>query len=183
MPRFPTVTPSESRSHRPAGLLVRRAGAFVLALALALPLTLSIPDGMASAYAQGQGQGQGKGKDRDVQATDRMQQEDPDVADILQEGIIDASEEALVRDYFRDNPPQGLKGLPPGIAKNVERGKPLPPGIAKRYLPQDLERQLAEREPSIGTIVDAVIVGDDVAIVEQATGVIVDIIRGIGTGE
>ena len=33
---------------------------------------------------------------------------------------------------------KGSKPLPPGIAKNLERGKPLPPGIAKRSLPNDL---------------------------------------------
>src|SRR5688572_22647168 len=28
--------------------------------------------------------------------------------------------------------------LPPGIAKNLARGKPLPPGIAKKQVPDDL---------------------------------------------
>ncbi len=30
---------------------------------------------------------------------------------------------------------RGNRGLPPGIAKNLERGKPLPPGLAKRRVP------------------------------------------------
>ncbi|SCK11995.1 anti-virulence regulator CigR family protein [Vogesella sp. LIG4] len=30
------------------------------------------------------------------------------------------------------------RSLPPGIRKNMERGKPLPPGIAKRYVPHDM---------------------------------------------
>jgi len=34
------------------------------------------------------------------------------------------------------------KGLPPGIAKKLERGGTLPPGIAKRYLPDDLRQNL-----------------------------------------
>lgn len=179
MPLFPVAAAFAARSLALPRRSVRRAAALMVALAMALPISVSLPDGAAPAYAQGQAKGKGQGG----QPSGKMQQEDQDVADIIEEGIIDASEEALVRDYFRDNPPQNLQGLPPGIAKNLARGKPLPPGIAKRYLPQDLERQLAEREPSIGTIVDAVIVGDDVAIVEQATGVIVDIIRDISRAE
>ena len=34
------------------------------------------------------------------------------------------------------------KGLPPGIAKNLARGKPLPPGISKKYLPDELRHAL-----------------------------------------
>ena len=36
----------------------------------------------------------------------------------------------------------GFKPLPPGIAKNLARGKPLPPGIVTRNLPQNLLRGL-----------------------------------------
>lgn len=32
----------------------------------------------------------------------------------------------------------GYQALPPGIRKNLARGKPLPPGIAKKQVPQDL---------------------------------------------
>lgn len=32
----------------------------------------------------------------------------------------------------------GLDGLPPGIRKNLARGKPLPPGIARRNLPDGM---------------------------------------------
>ena len=39
--------------------------------------------------------------------------------------------------YFQARP-VATKRLPPGIAKNLARGKPLPPGIAKKFLPQDL---------------------------------------------
>lgn len=36
----------------------------------------------------------------------------------------------------------GYKALPPGIAKNLARGKPLPPGIAKKALPASMIREL-----------------------------------------
>ena len=40
-------------------------------------------------------------------------------------------------DYLRDT-----RGLPPGIAMNLQRGKPLPPGIAKKVGDDDLLRRL-----------------------------------------
>lgn len=64
------------------------------------------------------------------------------------------------------------KGLPPGIAKNLERGKPLPPGIAKRDLPQDLNNSLPDRHDGY----ERTIVGNDVLLVEIDTGEIADII-------
>ena len=67
------------------------------------------------------------------------------------------------------------KGLPPGIAKKLERGGTLPPGIAKRYLPGDLKRGLPE--PPEGY--EHIIVGSDVVSVEIDTGKIADIITDV----
>ncbi len=64
------------------------------------------------------------------------------------------------------------KGLPPGIAKNLERGKPLPPGIAKRNLPPGLESTLPGKHDGYETV----IVGDDVVLIEIDTGKIADIL-------
>ncbi len=64
------------------------------------------------------------------------------------------------------------KGLPPGIAMNLERGKPLPPGIAKRDLPQDLNYSLPDRHDGY----ERTVVGNDVVLVEIDTGKIADII-------
>ena len=64
------------------------------------------------------------------------------------------------------------KGLPPGIAMNLERGKSLPPGIAKRDLPKDLNYSLPDRHDGY----ERTIVGNDVVLVEIDTGKIADII-------
>ena len=50
----------------------------------------------------------------------------------------------IIREYYSA---QSLKpkSLPPGIAKNLARGKPLPPGIAKTRVPDDLVGQLPSR--------------------------------------
>jgi Ni/Co efflux regulator RcnB len=71
------------------------------------------------------------------------------------------------------------KGLPPGIAKKLERGGTLPPGIAKRYIPDDLKRALPE--PPYGY--EHIIVGTDVMSVEIDTGKIADIITDVILGD
>lgn len=89
-------------------------------------------------------------------------------------GVLGIGEEEgrLIRDYFAAHPMQP-QGLPPGIAKNVARGKPLPPGIAKKFLPDGLRTQLPLRDGYEYTIV-----GDDVVLIEAATRVVVDILTG-----
>lgn len=56
-------------------------------------------------------------------------------------------------------------GLPPGIARNLERGKPLPPGIAKQHLPQQLVLEL----PRVGNGLEYVVVAGKLLLVEAAT--------------
>jgi hypothetical protein len=46
------------------------------------------------------------------------------------------------RNIAVSNHQTGYKALPPGIAKNLARGKPLPPGIAKKALPAPMLREL-----------------------------------------
>jgi hypothetical protein len=67
------------------------------------------------------------------------------------------------------------KGLPPGIAKNLARGKPLPPGIAKKYLPDGLRHALPP--PPKGY--ERIIVDGKVLLIEIAAGVIRDILVDI----
>lgn len=67
------------------------------------------------------------------------------------------------------------KGLPPGIAKNLARGKPLPPGIAKKHLPSDLLRVL----PPVRHGHERIIVDGKILLVEIATQVVRDVITDI----
>ena len=129
----------------------------LLALAIAQP---------AFAEAKQKNKGQHKGP-----------QVERDAGDILLKGVISAAELNIIHDFIRRNgvqvfgPPQGL---PPGIAKNLARGKPLPPGIAKRYLPQGLLGQLPPRVGYEWHVVDS-----DIVLIEIATRVIVDILKGV----
>ncbi|HSD69894.1 MAG TPA: anti-virulence regulator CigR family protein [Woeseiaceae bacterium] len=80
----------------------------------------------------------------------------------------------MIRDYYAGNDSgKGKKnGLPPGIAKNLQRGKPLPPGIAKQYLPQDLLLRL----PRPGDGLEYLVVAGKLLLVEVTTQVIREVL-------
>jgi hypothetical protein len=82
------------------------------------------------------------------------------------------TERQIIGEYFAGHryDPQPL---PPGIAKNLARGKPLPPGIAKRQLPEILVAQLPRR-----TGVEVAIFGDRIVLLE-ASGLVVDVLEGV----
>ena len=75
-------------------------------------------------------------------------------------------------------PPPGLArkdSLPPGLARQLERNGTLSPGLAKRDLPTDLEAKLPQAEAGL----ERVIVDNDVVLIEQATGRILDILKDV----
>ncbi|MEE3636537.1 anti-virulence regulator CigR family protein [Pseudomonas sp. AL 58] len=71
------------------------------------------------------------------------------------------------RDYWSPGP-----ALPPGIQKNLARGKPLPPGIAKK-----LDVRLIGRLPHYDGY-EWQQVGADLILVTLATGLIYEVING-----
>jgi Ni/Co efflux regulator RcnB len=101
-------------------------------------------------------------------------------ADVGVEIVFSKDEIKIIDVWYRDHGSvdsqggghKGKKGLPPGIAKNLERGKPLPPGIAKRYLPDDLRHAL----PAPHAGYERLIIDGKLLLVEIATGVIHDIL-------
>lgn len=88
-------------------------------------------------------------------------------------------ESTIIHAYYRDHVVsssenrKGRKALPPGIAKNLQRGKPLPPGIAKQVLPSGLVDLLPP--PPRGF--ERIEVAGRVLLVEIATRVIHDILE------
>lgn len=100
-----------------------------------------------------------------------------DGGDVLTHAMITAAETTIIYDFIRRHGVQAFgppQGLPPGIAKNLARGKPLPPGIAKRYLPQGL---LAQLPPRPGY--EWVTAGRDILLVDVVAAVIVDLLKGV----
>lgn len=115
------------------------------------------------------------------------------------EVIFKEIEKQIIREYFggeTDNAAKGRGGkkkakggrggglppglakrekLPPGLEKQLVKNGTLPPGISKRALPPGLNSRLGPLPA--GT--ERVIVGGDVALVEIATGVIIDILKDV----
>ncbi|MGK3141953.1 anti-virulence regulator CigR family protein [Pantoea sp. C2G6] len=81
---------------------------------------------------------------------------------------------SFARDLARQHGVTGYAPLPPGIAKNLARGKPLPPGIAKRSLPDSMRRGLPDY-PGY----EWKIVGDNLMLIALSTAVVTTIINNV----
>ena len=68
----------------------------------------------------------------------------------------------------------GYQALPPGIAKNLVRGKPLPPGIAKKTLPASMINDLPYYPGYEWRAV-----GHDLVLVALSTAIVTSIINGV----
>jgi hypothetical protein len=84
--------------------------------------------------------------------------------------LFTAVEKREIRDWFAREKIVA-EPLPPGIAKNLARGKPLPPGIAKKEIPAALVAKLAR--PGY----ELFLVGTDVVLVKS--GIVVDMLVGV----
>jgi hypothetical protein len=87
--------------------------------------------------------------------------------------VFNESDRGVFREYYRTHR-EAVKPLPPGIAKNLARGKPLPPGIAKTRVPDAVLVQLPWR-PRDYTVF---LVGDRVVLLD-AKGLVADILLSI----
>jgi Ni/Co efflux regulator RcnB len=117
------------------------------------------------------------------------------------EAVFNELEKRLIRDFFgvkvsgqkaksaakaksgkkgkSDEMPPGLakkENLPPGLQKQLQKNGTLPPGLAKRDLPSGLEGRLPKRKGQ-----KRLIVGNDVVLIERATGLVLDILEGVLT--
>lgn len=88
-------------------------------------------------------------------------------------GRFSDKDRTIITNFFSSHP-FTTTGLPPGIAKNLMRGKPLPPGIAKVYLPNDLNKLLV-----VYPGYDYLVAGKDVLLVNRSTQIIADILYNV----
>jgi hypothetical protein len=109
-------------------------------------------------------------------------------AEIGAEIVFSDGEISTIRAYYRDHSvaqqgngkgKKGAKGLPPGIAKNLQRGKPLPPGIAKQVLPTGLIALL----PPAPHGFERIEIAGKILLVEIATQVIHDVLEDVILGK
>jgi hypothetical protein len=87
--------------------------------------------------------------------------------------LLSDQDRTTITRYFQQHP-QPATALPPGIAKNVARGKPVPPGIAKRGVPNGLTGKL-----SIPKGYELQTVGTDVVLIEAGTRIIADVLKDV----
>jgi hypothetical protein len=97
-----------------------------------------------------------------------------EVDDTALQAVITTGEIAIFKAFIAEHGPEAFgppQNLPPGIAKNLARGKPLPPGIAKRYLPYALLVRLPARPEQTWVVVD-----NDIVLLRAGTSLVVDML-------
>ncbi len=154
---------------------------FLLAAFFAIPLVLGAPS-LADAAGKSKNKNKGGPVPTQGQGTaNKGSSGEVSTGDLLGT-IISAAERVLIGDYVAkakgssQGLPPGLSGrpLPPGLQKHIDRTGQLPPGLQKRVLPGDLRGLLPARRGQ-----DYRVVGTDIVLIETATSVILDIIKGV----
>jgi len=139
-------------------------------IVLAVALVLTVSSGLFADQGNSQGRGR-SGGNSGGNSSSSSSGTDVNIAVTL----FTDRDRSTFRDYFSTHKIVA-QPLPPGIAKNVARGKPLPPGIAKKALPADLVRTLGSRA---GSGITFSIVGDRVVAVRAGNviDVLIDVFR------
>ena len=152
-----------------------------LCLSVGAPALAAPPEGKGkpdkSDQGQGQGQGQGKGKGQgqgnsgDKNGKSNGGNGKNDGGDVLRSAGISVS---TARGYATEYHVTGYAPLPPGIRKNLARGKPLPPGIAKKMVPGPMLARLP-----VYPGYEWRVAGSDLVLVAIATAVVADILVNV----
>lgn len=112
------------------------------------------------AYGQGQGRGHGNSA-RGQEHTESL----------IETSISIGISIAEARELAQISGLTGRQSLPPGIARNLGRGKALPPGIAKQVVPGAMLSRLPRIEDH-----EWVMVGTDLVLVAVGTAIVVSIL-------
>lgn len=121
--------------------------------------------GQNQGKSQGKGQGQGQGKGT----------QDVDSSTSITAGLVTAGITiAAARDLAVGAGLTGYTALPPGIAKNLGRGKPLPPGIAKKAVPGAMLARLP-----VHPGYEWQQVGTDLVLLAVGTAIVADVLTGV----
>lgn len=137
-----------------------------------LRLSLFILLSAALVFGQGKGAGKGKGRHEDAGAPAKKAVTHPSFRD---------AEIRILMDFYRPgsgNLPPGIarKGeFPPGIMKQIARGKGLPPGLAKKLEP--FPPQLARQFPAPPPGYRRMICGTLALMLDDSTNTVVDVVN------
>ncbi|KCB48033.1 anti-virulence regulator CigR family protein [Bordetella hinzii] len=124
-------------------------------------------NGQAQGQDKGQDKGQGKGRGKpDKDSHDAG----ANGASLRYAGITVTT----ARSYAHEYGLSGYSQLPPGIRKNLARGKPLPPGIAKKMVPGPMLARLPAYPGYEWRIA-----GSDLVLVAIATAVVADVLLNV----
>jgi hypothetical protein len=126
--------------------------------------------GCGAVFGQGKGRGKGRGgKGRGGKGG----------GNVGNDGVaaFTAADRGAIWDYYRANPnwiAPPARSLPPGLAKNLQRGKPLPPGRQKKMVgfPGDLNGRLGPLPEGYRRVV----VDRWAFVIANATNAILDVI-------
>ncbi|MBB1623641.1 anti-virulence regulator CigR family protein [Achromobacter sp. UMC71] len=136
------------------------------------------PEGKGKPDNAGQGQGNngkgnnsGKGHGGNSASSKEKGSDSGDVNVTLRHAGITIS---TARSYASEYGLSGYGSLPPGIRKNLARGKPLPPGIAKKAVPGPMLARLPAYPGYEWRIA-----GSDLILVAVATAIVADVLVGV----
>lgn len=127
-------------------------------------------NGNGNGHGNSQGHGNGKGNNGDHGNGNKGHKAKGDERDLVSVNITHDRVRSLALNYGLT----GYRSLPPGIAKNLARGKPLPPGIAKKMVPSSMLRDL----PSYPGY-EWRIAGSDLVLVALSTAIVASVINGV----
>ncbi|MBP6083668.1 MAG: hypothetical protein KA732_20720 [Providencia sp.] len=160
----------------------KRITKFILQIIL-LPLIVGAP--LAASESQNGNQGQGNNKHNQKEHrknnNEQRQKNNRNQAQLESNKIINLNPNVTLNPNFGDVRPiaieyglTGYKGLPPGIAKQIRKGKPLPPGIAKKVLPANFRSHLPVYEGYEWRVS-----GRDLILVAISTAIVAEIIENV----
>lgn len=154
-----------------------------VAAALAGPAAASPPEGKGKPEHAGKPDKADKGPEKGVDKgkPGKATTAAPDLGDAVAATVLGELERQLIGDYFRTTPPSALPpGLakqgkvPPGIARQIQRGQRLPDDVQMLPLPGDLLGRLPSYRGA-----RPVVVGTDVVLVQEGTRLILDILKDV----
>lgn len=152
----------------------RSIAIFVTALActtILAPAWSAPPENHGKPDHAGNGNGNNKGNSNSGKNKGNGKDADTNVSVTLSTAGISIS---TARGYAVQAGATGYGSLPPGIRKNLARGKPLPPGIAKKMVPGPMLARLP-----VHPGYEWRVAGNDLILIAIATGIVADVLANV----